>query len=355
MLAAHLTRSAKSARLLLEVAVEKGMTSAAVLRGTRLTMQLLDDPSAEIATGQEERLIGNLVAAFPDEPGIGLDAGARYTVASFGMLGFATLTSPTLRDSLGIALRYQDLGFTLARARLVEERDFSFVELDASHLAPEIQRFVVDHQIATFWAAFPTIAGTPPVPQLDFVFPPPADADRYTTLFGIRPRHGRPQNRLGLPNSYLDRPLPQADPAALALCERQCVEVLTRRKAHVGVTGLVRDRLSRVSHGTPTMELIARDLHTTTRTLHRNLRREGTTFRSLDVGVRAQRAHDLLVETDLSIETIADRLGYATTSAFSNAFTRWRGVSPARFRRNQLAARLGSPPDKGVSRPGPTA
>lgn len=339
MLAAHLTRSAKSAQLLLDVAVEKGMTSAAVLRGTRLTTKLLDDPSAEIATTQEERLIQNLVAAFADEPGVGLEAGGRYTVATFGMLGFATLTSPTLRDSLEIALRYQDLGFTLARARLVTEPDLTFIELDATHVPAGIQRFVVDHQIATFWAAFPAIAGTPPSPRLDLTFPRPADADRYTTMFGTRPRFAQPRNRLGLPNDYLDRPLPQADPTALALCERQCLEVLARRKAQVGVTGVVRDRLTRATHGIPTMEQIARDLHTTTRTLHRSLRQEGTTFRALDTEVRIQRAHDLLIDTDFSIETIADQLGYATTSAFSNAFKRWQGLSPQQFRRARAASR----------------
>jgi AraC-like DNA-binding protein len=345
VLAAHLTRSARSARLLLDLAVEKGMTGAAALRGTRLSVGSLDDPAAEIATHQEERLIRNLVAAFPDEPGLGLEAGGRHHVTTFGMLGFATLTSATLRDSLEIALRYQDLGFTLAHARLVTEAETTYVELDTSHLAPSIRRFVIDHQFATFWAAFPDIAGEPPRPRMDLGFPRPVDADRYPAVFGVQPRFGYPHSRLGLPDAYLDRPLPQADPAALAVCERLCLEVLERRAAHVGVTGLVRDRLARATGAIPGMDLVARDLHTTTRSLHRSLRREGTSFRRLDGEVRAERARELLTHTDQSVEAIAAQLGYATPSAFTHAFTRLCGTPPSHFRRQAASAHSGTEAD----------
>jgi AraC-like DNA-binding protein len=334
VLAGHLNRSVKSARVLFELGVEKGMPAADALHGTGLVAEQLFDPTGEIATRQEQRLIENLVAAFPDDPDIGLEAGSRYTVSSFGMLGFATLTSPSLRDSLQIALRYQDLGFTLAQARLVREHHATAVELDVSQLPVAIRRFVVDHQLATFWASFPSIAGPPPTPRIDVTSPRPVDTGRYRSTFGTEPHFLQAHNRISVPDHYLDGPLPQADPDALALCERQCLDLLARRKAQVGVTGVVRDRLTRASHGIPTMHTVARDLHTTTRSLRRELRRAGTTFRDLDEAVRRQRAHELLTGSDLTVEAIAAHIGYATTSAFSHAFKRWHGTSPGAFRRH---------------------
>ncbi|MBN1845445.1 MAG: AraC family transcriptional regulator [Sedimentisphaerales bacterium] len=47
---------------------------------------------------------------------------------------------------------------------------------------------------------------------------------------------------------------------------------------------------------------------------------------------RMQKATALLQQTNEGMKTIAQRLGYASASAFSNAFKRWAGVSPGRYR-----------------------
>ena len=48
----------------------------------------------------------------------------------------------------------------------------------------------------------------------------------------------------------------------------------------------------------------------------------------------------LLVHTDLSVEAVAERLGYSDTSNFSRTFRRWLGMPPNAFRasRHQPAA-----------------
>lgn len=49
--------------------------------------------------------------------------------------------------------------------------------------------------------------------------------------------------------------------------------------------------------------------------------------------VRVQRAMDLLRSTDLSLEVIADRIGYGDPFVFSKAFKRIQGVSPRDFKK----------------------
>lgn len=51
---------------------------------------------------------------------------------------------------------------------------------------------------------------------------------------------------------------------------------------------------------------------------------------------RLDLASDLLTHTTLRIDEIADRVGYADTSAFSRAFSRRTGQAPSDFRRNAL-------------------
>jgi AraC-like DNA-binding protein len=76
----------------------------------------------------------------------------------------------------------------------------------------------------------------------------------------------------------------------------------------------------------------ARRLHLHRRTLNRRLKDAGTTFRQMLDEVRFELAREMLSDTSLHITEIAARLGYRMPSAFTRAFRRWSGNSPARWR-----------------------
>jgi AraC-like DNA-binding protein len=82
---------------------------------------------------------------------------------------------------------------------------------------------------------------------------------------------------------------------------------------------------------------VATHLGTSPRTLQRNLSRHGITYRELVDSVRREIALVLLVETNLPVHKIAQRLGYRTPSAFSRAFARWTGQAPQQLRRDRKA------------------
>ena len=82
----------------------------------------------------------------------------------------------------------------------------------------------------------------------------------------------------------------------------------------------------------PDMEEVANGLHLTVRTLRRRLRKEGTSFAQLRDEVRMALAEALLAGPRLSMEQIAERLGYADATSFGNAFKRCRGRTPCSFR-----------------------
>lgn len=332
MLNGHLPRSAGSARLLVQYGVESGISASACLKGTGLSEDDISDPSAEITTAQEHAIVHNLVREHGSESYLGLDIGSRYSVSLFGMLGFACMSAPTLRSTIEVSLRYQDLAFTLAQASLVTRHEQTFIVIDVSHLGPEIHRFVVEHCMATVWAAILEMDDQPPRPTLDLAYRRPANSARYRTFFGVEPNFGAPTHRLGFPNSDLDRPRPQVDLAALELCEQQCQALLRRRQDHVGTVGLVRDRLTRATGARPSVETIASDLHMSSRTLRRALAAENSSFRELNEQVRQQRAAELLDE-GLPIGEIATQVGYATSSGFVHAYQAWHGATPGAHRR----------------------
>ena len=106
-------RGTGSAALLCALAAEHGLPPARTLAGTGIDEAALSDPAAEITAAQEVRLIATLTDELPET--IGLTAGARYRLTTYGIWGFALLSSRTIRESNEVAMRFLDLTYALTR------------------------------------------------------------------------------------------------------------------------------------------------------------------------------------------------------------------------------------------------
>jgi AraC-like DNA-binding protein len=73
-----------------------------------------------------------------------------------------------------------------------------------------------------------------------------------------------------------------------------------------------------------------------TRTLHRRLELNGTSFKALRDEVRNQHAKRLLVVERLMPQDVAWRCGYNDLSNFNRAFKSWNDCTPSQFRKRKL-------------------
>lgn len=326
-------RSVASARLLAELAREHGVPWVHSLQNTGLDAAALADPSTEIEARQELQLIRNVVQALPQVPGLGLAAGTRYHLTAYGIWGFALISSPTLRSAIDVALRYLDLTFAFNRMTLEEDAQELRLVLDDRDIPEDVRRFCVERDAAAILTIQRELLGKPIVLRsLSLRLSRPPYAARLARLFGVRPAYDAARNVAAFDARLLDLPLPQANELTARACEDQCRRLLGARRARGGLAGTVRDRLLREPGHMPDMEAVAAELNVTSRTLRRKLLDEGTSYRALQDEVREALAVELLGTARLSIEDIAERLGYAEASSFIHAFKRWKGVSPGALR-----------------------
>lgn len=82
-----------------------------------------------------------------------------------------------------------------------------------------------------------------------------------------------------------------------------------------------------------TLEQVAARLNMPARRLREQLAQAGVRFNELLGDCRRNLAKRLLVDTDESIELIAERTGFSEPSTFCRAFKRWVGETPVAFRR----------------------
>ncbi len=277
-------------------------------------------------------MLANLAEVVADPVTTGLALGARYHATTYGLVGFALVSSPTLREAIDIGLRFLGLTFVLVELSFVEATGSARLELHADHLDGRVREMAVARDaaaIATLQADIaPSLAA---LREVRLAVPsPPGDAP--TDVAGVPLVLDAPRHELLLDPASLDHPLPRANAHTRAMCEEQCRDLLARRRRRSGIAGQVRDRLLVDPPHMPDMEQVAEERFVTSRTLRRQLGDEGVSFRGLVEEVREALAEELLTRSGLTVEETARRLGYAEPAAFIHAFRRWKDTTPGAWR-----------------------
>lgn len=335
-------RSVSGVVLLVEFAGRYGFPTTEVLRGTGIGSRDLTDPDLLVPATAELRALRNLRARWDSgrtrEP-LGLVLGRSYHITSFGILGYALMSSPTLAEAVNLTLRFLDLTHVFSTPHIhlpgtgraaVGEIE---VELRVAGLEedPDLAAFLRERDLCAIVQVLHELAGGRF--ELTAVDLPvgPGTEDGYRALLGVVPRPQGQRAAFRFRFAELERPLPQGNPHSQSLAEALCRDVVSRRRRRTGITEQVRVWITRnVAHGAD-MAQAAESLALSERTLRRRLSQEGTGYQALLDEVREALAEEMLGTGLLSVEDIALRLGYAEASSFIHAFKRWKGCTPARF------------------------
>ncbi|MBO0854361.1 MAG: AraC family transcriptional regulator [Nocardia sp.] len=333
-------RPPTGALLTVRLGEQRGVDPAVCLRGSGLDLDGLVDPQRMVRASQELVVIRNLIRALGAEPGLGLEAGSMFRLSSYGIWGFALLSSPTLRSAIDVALQFLDLTFAFCdiEGRTVGQE--LQLAVAGTRLPTDSERFLVERDIAGVQTIQRDLFVEPlPLARVALTFPTPAEhsLDRYRRMFGVQPQFGARENLIAFPVELLDRPLPQANEVTRAMALGQLRDLLTDRLARTGLAGQVRDILLSRLGDPPSASMVAAQLHVSERTLRERLAEEGTSFRALHDEIRERVAEELLVKGNLPVAEVSERLGYIEVSSFSQAFRRWKGMGPRAWR-NSITA-----------------
>jgi AraC-like DNA-binding protein len=169
----------------------------------------------------------------------------------------------------------------------------------------------------------------------------PDDVSEIERVLGCPVHTGASWNGWALSRDTYQLPFRRRDAALGSLLQRQADEAIARLPPMEDVTLDVRRALaSRVGGGDTRIQIVARSLATSVRSLQRRLAAAGVSYQTLRDLARKDAAERHLTDSLLSIGEVAYLLGYSEPAAFHRAFRRWRQETPQAFRQRQRGDRL---------------
>jgi AraC-like DNA-binding protein len=308
-----------------------GISPEELLDPLGLKANELADPSSRLSVSLFRRVVAR-ARMLTGEPGLGFHIGLHSRVSLHGYLGIAAMTASTLREALELTTRFAPTRSTAIDMRLEERDDEAVIVIDEKCSFGEAQDLVIICLIVGLMHIGESLVGHLLEGRVDLAFPEPDYVARLAGELAPRFRFDQPAHRIVFDRKHLDLPLRLADPDALRLARDQCERELERLGFRQGFASRVRSILGARARDLPLLDAIAAELGTSQRTLKRKLAEEGVSYSELVDEARSARAVALM-RSELTVDEIADRLGYSDAANFTRAFRRWTGKTPRAFRK----------------------
>lgn len=328
-------RPALGLLILCQALDELALDAEAVLLATGLTREFLETPGALIRREQEIAFIEQVLAANP-RPDLAYRVGLRYHYGAFGVWGLAVTSSENLLQAFAVAHEFIELTHSFAGLELQLDGELATVGVRADYPAGAVRNFVIERDLViTLMIASEAAGRRLRLVDLELSLPKPAHAAELERVAGVAIRWNAPATVAHIHRDELRRPLVQANPITWSACVRQCRELIARQHGERPFALRLRQLIAE-SHFAG-IKVVSERLGMSERSLRRRLSAEGQSFRQLQESVRRELAEQCLADPALSLDTIAERLGYSETANFCHAFRRWTGRSPGLYRRELLA------------------
>ena len=296
----------------------------------------LNDPDARFPQDGMTRLWERAVE-LSGNPAIGLNMAKVVRPASFHVVGYALMSSRTLKEGFARLVRYQriigegaDLSF-----RPLEQGYALILAIHGDRLAPARQSAEASLAYALAFCRWMTGKAIRPL-RVSFQGEPPVDLEPYQQVFQAPFQFNAAHYALLFERADMEAPLPTANASLAQLHDRFAGEYLARF-SESRVTHQARQVLCRLlPQGEPKRDAVAQALYLSQRTLQRRLQEEGTSFQQLLDDTRRELAVQYLAQPNLTLLETAYLLGFADPSNFFRAFRRWFGETPGEYRARHL-------------------
>ncbi len=313
---------------------EHGIDLPAICQQQGLT---LTEQAADFIDNQRFSQACEIALSRVDDANIGLKFGNTLTFTHFGPLGAAMMSCNTIKDILDLIVEFSNGTFPFEVSLQDREQFLSIT----GHFPDNFNAIGLFHMQVYFAGCmqfFKEVAGFIPNDlQLHFPYSKPSQSQLadYQQYLPVNLKFNQKGVVINLPKSYLQQPLPRYDEISKQLFVTLCQDIQQRLNQQEKLSGKISHLLD-AYEVYPTIEQLAQILNISPRTLRNRLQKEQTNFTQILTHHRLQRAKTLLAQANISIERVAEKVGYHDTSSFYRAFKKENQQTPLEYRAQVL-------------------
>lgn len=304
-----------------------------LLAGTSLSADAFLALEGYISWPDQHRIIENALA-LAAEPGLGLRAGERYSLMSHGLMGVAAMSSPTVLQAIQTLVQFHPTRAQFARLQL-ERTDTQLLFGFELTIEPDaVANFLLEALLVSQLSTLTFLLGDQDHQvAVELAMPQPSYHEMFRQRVPGPLTFGCDRNLFILPAAFGDITIPTHDANLQQWAVQQCQQQI----GQLQTPATFRDRtlaiLRQASASEMGQDQIAYLLNVSPRTLLRRLKEEGVTYKALVDQEQKRLARHYLEHTHLTMETIAEQMGYHDLSSFRRAFKRWFDMLPSQYPR----------------------
>lgn len=313
---------------------ENGFDVALLLKQAGISPDVLTEPMAPVTAAQYSLLIKHIWLTMKDEyMGLSPEPSALGT---FSMMCHAVIHCPTLEKAMSRAFRFYGLFPNLPRLELVVLGEEAQIVLHDEKLN-DPDHFLVE-SLLVIWHRYCSwlIGRRIHLLKTQLRYPAPEHQSEYRRLFHCDIEFSAGQTAFTFPVKFLHEKIVQTETSLRQFLIHSPADLLARPDEGNSLVAQIRKIIgSDLSQELPNFEDIADALHMSVQTLRRRLKDEGLTYQELKDQMRRDTAVYYLERGDLSIQEVAEKLGFSESSTFHRAFKKWTGMTPGAYREGE--------------------
>lgn len=321
------------ARLLCAHMRSIGVDLQGLFAGNSLSWDILLESPDFISFSQFSRIANN-ARSLAQGRNLELEISSMIQASSHGPLGYGALAAPTVRQTFRLVQQMLPTRLRILQLEFIEEEQFATFKINSLVDLQELRRFVFVMLLGSFVDLLEKTTGQKDhAIKVAFPFDEDGQLGLYEARFPLVDFTFSAEGfEVTFPSDMLDLHCLTADEFAYRNAVRECTQLMQDSAESGNISRRVQTYLFSKAPNFPTQERSAEHFNVSVRTLIRRLKADQTSYQDLLDKVRKELAVWYLSDRSLSIELVAERLGYVDTSNFSRVFRRWFECTPSEFR-----------------------
>jgi AraC-like DNA-binding protein len=317
----------------LELMRLRGFEAEAVLSGTGVDPQRVQDRGYLIDAERRRAVIGNMIQ-LAGSAALGFEFGRQLRISQLGAVGHVLVSSHSIAEQYDAWVRYAQtlLGVQIGVGIRREASGAWTVDFhDPNPPGPE-HVFCVEEILMIASKMAQSLSGEPiHLVRVSLDYPAPPHAALYTELLQCPVEFGGDCVEMTADTPQLDEMFPTQDEELARTCRSYCGRLLEEMGAAQPIAARLRNMLAMNLGDLPSIEAAAKALGMSERTLRRRLAEEGTGFQEVLSQFRCETAVDYLRSQRMKPKEIAYLLGFRHPTDFRRAFKAWTGQNIGQF------------------------